>query len=322
MTPGSQAVLLLCSRLALPDGDGPKPLTPREWAELTVALGRSKLEVADNLLGLSAQDLEQQLDVPAEHAERLAGLLERGGGLALELERLESLGIWALTCVDADYPQRWLERLGKSAPPVLFGSGSRRLLNKPGLAVVGSRDANDTAQAAAQFAGQAAAECGWTLISGGARGIDQIAMAASLDSEGQVIGLLADSLERTIRGPEVRHHLASESLTLATSYAPSAGFSVGNAMGRNKLIYALAEYAVVVSSDAEKGGTWAGATEALQQRWCPVFVCAADDLPDGNRLLIKRGARSLPWPFPGKPATLRDWLTEQAPPEPRQATLF
>jgi len=30
-------------------------------------------------------------------------------------------------------------------------------------------------------------------------------------------------------------------------------------MGRNKLIYAMADYGLVVSADCEKGGTWAGA---------------------------------------------------------------
>ena len=61
-------------------------------------------------------------------------------------------------------------------------------------------------------------------------------------------------------------------------------------MGRNKVIYGLANYAVVVSSDLEKGGTWAGAVEALRGDWCPVFVRSGEDVPAGNRELLKRGA--------------------------------
>jgi len=40
--------------------------------------------------------------------------------------------------------------------------------------------------------------------------------------------------------------------------------SVGGAMGRNKLIYGLADFGVVVSSDHKTGGTWGGAVEALK----------------------------------------------------------
>jgi hypothetical protein len=59
---------------------------------------------------------------------------------------------------------------------------------------------------------------------------------------------------------------------LLTPNLPTAGFSVGGAMGRNKIIYGLADFAVVVSSDFQTGGTWAGAVEALKGGWCPVFV--------------------------------------------------
>ena len=61
-------------------------------------------------------------------------------------------------------------------------------------------------------------------------------------------------------------------LCLATPYSPSAPLSVSAAMGRNCLIYCLADYAIVVASDAETGDTWAGATEALKNSWLPVFV--------------------------------------------------
>ena len=64
-------------------------------------------------------------------------------------------------------------------------------------------------------------------------------------------------------------------------------------MGRNKLIYGLADYAVVVSSEVETGGTWRGATEALKARWCPVFVRTGDDVPPGNQELLKKGALAL-----------------------------
>ena len=85
-------------------------------------------------------------------------------------------------------------------------------------------------------------------------------MSSALESQGRVVCLLADSLERAIRSAENRSALESGNLLLLTPYSPKAPFSVGAAMGRNRLIYTLADYAMVVASDVETGGTWAGAT--------------------------------------------------------------
>jgi predicted Rossmann fold nucleotide-binding protein DprA/Smf involved in DNA uptake len=66
-------------------------------------------------------------------------------------------------------------------------------------------------------------------------------------------------------------------------------------MGRNKYIYAVADYALVVSSSVGKGGTWAGATEALERiKDVPIFVRMQGTVPEGNRQLLKKGAQPLP----------------------------
>src|SRR5207237_5107128 len=128
---------------------------------------------------------------------------------------------------------------------------------------------------------------------GGARGTDRIAMDGAMEAEGTAIGALADSLEATIRKSDVRELLLDGRLLLLTPYAPTAGFSIGGAMGRNKVIYGLSEFAVVVSSEVNSGGTWAGAVEALKANWCPVFARDGSGIPEGNRALIKRGAKAL-----------------------------
>jgi predicted Rossmann fold nucleotide-binding protein DprA/Smf involved in DNA uptake len=61
-------------------------------------------------------------------------------------------------------------------------------------------------------------------------------------------------------------------------------------MGRNKLIYALSRLTFVVASDKDKGGTWAGATEALDRGYAPVAVWASEGASEGNAALLKRGA--------------------------------
>ena len=131
------------------------------------------------------------------------------------------------------------------------------------------------------------------VVSGGARGTDRIAMQAALEAGGIAFGALADSLERTARQADVREFVSDGKLACLRPTRRTAGFSVGAAMGRNKLIYGLAEFAVVVSSDYQDGGTWAGAVEALKAGWCPVFARDGEGVPNGNQELLKLGAASL-----------------------------
>ena len=311
LTADSQAILLLCSRLALSKEPEFKPLTLREWNSLARKILDSSLSSPSGLLGLSTDRLKAGLNLSDSQVERVLRLLERGGGLAIELERLESLGIWVVTRADKRYPQRLRKRLRHSAPAVLFGAGERELLGQPGLAVVGSRHVDDHGKECAEFIGNACAQEGLVLYSGGARGVDTIATKATLDARGTAVGVLAHSLDKAIRAPDARPKLVSGDLALVTPYSPNAGFSVGAAMGRNKLIYALADYALIIASDAGKGGTWAGATEALKAKWLPVLALDGPDVPEGNRQLLQKGAISFPDSLLTHSLSLRDWLQTQ-----------
>ena len=258
-------------------------------------------------------------------ADRCARLLSRGGALALELERLQSCGIWVLTRADEEYPTRYKQRLRQSAPAVLFGAGDRALLGQPGVAVVGSRHLNPVLEEFVQNLGISCARSGLVLYSGGAKGVDNLSSGAALQARGTAVSVLAHSLEAAIRAPDVRQCVAEGHLALITPYVPNAGFNVGAAMGRNKLIYTLADQAIVISSDQGKGGTWTGATEALSKRWVPVFVLDGDDVPEGNRALLQKGAQSFPVSILNNDLDLPTWLstnTSQSPANLVQGQLF
>jgi predicted Rossmann fold nucleotide-binding protein DprA/Smf involved in DNA uptake len=133
-------------------------------------------------------------------------------------------------------------------------------------------------------------------------------MAASLEARGAAVCLLADSLIRSVRQERTRNALDRGDLCLATPYSPDAGFSVGAAMGRNRLIYTLPDYAIIVASDLEKGGTWAGATEALKAGWIPLFVLDHPAMPAGNRALLEKGGIAFPYLFPEHYQKLHEWF--------------
>jgi predicted Rossmann fold nucleotide-binding protein DprA/Smf involved in DNA uptake len=93
-------------------------------------------------------------------------------------------------------------------------------------------------------------------------------------------------------------------------------------MGRNKVIYGLADLAVVVSSDFQTGGTWAGAVEALKAGWCPIFARDGMEVPKGHRELWKLGAAPMPSSDLAAAGNLAEWLRQHAGRRPVERDLF
>lgn len=284
------AIVLTTSSLG--QAPGVRGLGPRGWAHVAASLAASGSAPAD-LLGLSAEALAGRLAMSLADGEAMAGRLDRAAQVAIELDRLDDRGIWCVVSGGEHYPAR-LMRLEADAPPVLYGSGDPALVDRGGIAIVGSREADEESTAFATELAAVAGHHGVSVVSGGARGIDRAAMRGSVAAGGTAVGVLADSLERAIRESETRRLLAAGEVALVTPYVPSSAFSVGAAMGRNKFIYALSDAAVVVTSDEGRGGTWAGAVDALRRRIVPVFVRIGGAGPAGNQALAALGAKELP----------------------------
>jgi predicted Rossmann fold nucleotide-binding protein DprA/Smf involved in DNA uptake len=248
------------------------------------------------LLGSGRAELLQNLS-PLFSQERLESLLDRGFQMSQAIEKWNARGLWILSRTDSDYPEQLKSRLKEHAPTLIYGCGDESLLQNGGLAVVGSRDADEQSLLFTQSIGQSAAAAGMTIISGGAKGIDRAAMQGSLEAGGIAVGVLAEQLLRMAVAPDCREPIREGRLALVSLVDPAAGFNVGNAMQRNKIIYGLADGALIVSSDVNKGGTWAGAIEQLERfKSCVIYVRTTPGAPDGNRALQSRGA--LPWPQP------------------------
>lgn len=296
LSPNTQAILLLTAPLIAGRGTASSDLlSPGEYKRLARHLREIQRQPADLLLPDAADILRACQSVIDE--SRLQKLLGRGFLLSQVIERWQARAIWVVSRADAEYPRRLKARLREDAPAVLYGCGDMALLETGGLAVVGSRHVDDALIDYTMAIGRLAARAGRTLVSGGAKGIDQAAMRGALEGGGRVCGVLADSLEKTTMNREPRNLLLDGQLVLISPYDPSAGFNVGNAMQRNKLIYALADTSLVVSSDLNKGGTWAGAVEQLDKlKFVPVFIRSTGESSTGLDGLRKKGA--LPWPNP------------------------
>lgn len=307
LSPNTQAILLLTAPLLAGRSTAPAELlTPGEYKRFARQLRDAQRSPAD-LLTDEAPSILRELGLRTD-LDRFERLLARGFLLSQVMERWRARAIWVVSRADQEYPSRLKQRLRDDAPPVLYGCGEPTGIDAGGLAVVGSRKVDDELLEYTCEIGRLTARAGRALISGGARGVDRAAMNGALDAGGLAIGVLADGLEKAAMARESRDFLMHGQLLLMCPYDPAAGFNVGNAMQRNKLIYALADAALVVNSDINKGGTWAGAVEQLEKRHLvAVYVRSTGPVGQGLSALRQKGAAL--WPNPETPDALTELLS-------------
>ena len=322
LTPNTQAILLLTAPLIAGHGETSRDLLSLgEYNRLALILRQEQKQPSD-LLAPNAHELIEVCAQPFGRA-RLDALLGRGFLLSQAVEHWNARAIWVISRADAKYPRRLKAKLKENAPSLLYGCGDIALLDKGGLAVVGSRHVDDELAVFSENIGRLSAEAQRSIVSGGAKGIDRAAMHGALMAGGDVAGVMADSLERAALARDNREPFMEGRLVLISPYDPAVGFNVGHAMQRNKLIYALADAALVVTSDFEKGGTWAGAMEQLKRlHFVPVFVRNGANVGKGNLALLSHGGK--PWPNPQNGNELGLVLVaaaETVAAEPKQDTL-
>lgn len=282
-----QATLLLSCYFNKSEVKTVKPLTPTEYARFAAWLHKEGLTPANLLHDQDSVMTNWQDPKNKITAERILTLFSRGASMGFALESWAKHGIWVISRASKLYPRKIREKIGDTRPPILFGVGNQDLLNKPGVGFVGSRSIDPEDESFAKSKAELAVSQGYAVVSGGAKGIDQTAMVAALECGGESIGILADSLLKASASKVYREGLRNNKLVLLSPFYPEAGFSPGNAMARNKYIYAMSESVVVVKSDYDKGGTWSGAKENLKKQWAPLLVRACKH--KGNQELIKLG---------------------------------
>ena len=273
MTGAERGYLLLCCHLGNPER---RPLSPAQFRKLArrvrsaeKAPNDRELEISDlTALGYSPADAAHILDLLSQDA-----LLER------YLQKAHKYDCVPLTRLTPGYPRRLLKALGDDAPGCIWARGDLSIMNRPGIALVGSRDLRPENGQFARQVGLEAARQGLTLISGNARGADRTAQNACLAAGGQVISIVADGLTDHVPVPNVLY-LSEEGFDL--------DFSAQRALSRNRCIHALGTAAIAAQCSLQTGGTWDGSVKNLRFSWSPLYVF--DDSSESADLLEQMGA--------------------------------
>ena len=276
MTGAEKGFLLLCCHLGNPER---KPLTPAQFRKLARRVRDS--EKAPGERELERKDLTK-LGYSTEEACRILELFSEEALLERYLARAEKFGCVPLTRLTPGYPGRILDALGDDAPGCIWARGDLSLLERSGIALIGSRELRPENARFAREVGIQAARQGLTLISGNARGADRTAQDACLSNGGGVISIVADRLTDHVPVKNVLY-LSEEGFDLE--------FSAQRALSRNRCIHALGMTTIAAQCSLKTGGTWDGSVKNLRFGWSP--LCVFDDGSESMELLCEMGAQRI-----------------------------
>jgi len=183
------------------------------------------------------------------------------------------------------------------APAVLYVKGNKKILEEDSIAIVGSRDASETALRFTDNIAKLAGREFKVVVSGFAKGVDKQALDSAINYKGQSVIVLPQGIMTFGSGFQnyYKQIIDGDVLVLSTFF-PKAPWKAELAMARNPIIYGLADE-IYVAESAEKGGTWSGVVDGLRKGRKIYVRKPESDEKNANNILIQKGA--LPVDFNG-----------------------
>lgn len=245
---------------------------------------------AASVLHRSLTELES-MQLPAQSAQFINSG-EAAHAADLELEKLAATGATVLTAHDEAYPERLKEIY--DPPALLWVRGDASLLNRPALAIVGTRHPTPYGTGMAEMLSRDLAARGLIVLSGMARGVDTAAHKGALKAKQPTIAVWGTGVD--VIYPKENKSLAEQIVAgggAILSELPLGTFPAPQNFPRRNRILSGMSVGVLVIEAGEYSGTRVTARCALEQNR-EVFAVPGNVTTKnawGPNLLIKQGAK-------------------------------
>ncbi len=227
------------------------------------------------------RQLERLKSFPIEKAEEILSISRKNG--------------WKiLTPSSENYPQKLITL--QDLPLTLYVDGDETCLNSElSVSVVGARKASDYGRAVARALSSAMASIGFTVVSGGALGIDSEAHRGALEEKGKTVCVLGCGLgtKYLMENEPLRQEIAKNGAVIS-EYPPFTPASKISFPQRNRIISGLTLGTVVVEAGERSGSLITARLASEQGR--DVFAVPGDLVSSsflGTNNLIRNGARAV-----------------------------
>jgi DNA processing protein len=223
-------------------------------------------------------------------AERLLGH-DCQAGIDKAMAWADQAGNHLLTLADSTYPKSLLT--AADPPVLLYVKGRTELLNRPGISIVGSRNATHQGEATAEHFAATLSSSGLTIVSGLALGIDTAAHRGALKGRGSTIAVIGTGADRIYpsRNEDLVREIAEHGVVIS-EFPLGTPAVAANFPRRNRLIAGLGRGCLVVEA-AERSGSLITARLAAEAG-LEVFAIPGSihsPLSKGCHKLIKQGAK-------------------------------
>ncbi len=209
-----------------------------------------------------------------------------------ELALLETHGVSVLCIEDDDYP-KGLKAI-HDPPPILYVRGNLEPTDAVALGVVGSRRCTHYGLEQGERFAQLLGRAGFTVVSGGARGIDTAAHRGSLLVGGRTIAVMGCGLSQTYprENEKLFERIVDEQRGAIISELPMrTAVLSGNFPTRNRIISGLSLGVLVVEAALHSGALLTADTASEQGREVFVLPGRVDSpVSQGTHELIRSGA--------------------------------
>lgn len=255
-------------------------------AELSAKKGRVIRKELDPLFVDWASQLANHPELTEKERERVTGLVNPNS-------IPEDLGILE----ESEFPPTLLDASGFSCGLMFRGDVS--VINRPCIAIVGTRNASTYGKVCAKKFAEEFAKAGVTVVSGGAIGIDGISHESAIQSGGKTVAVLANGLD--VNYPSSHAGLftrISQQGCLLSQFALGSKPADFKFIQRNVIIAALAMAVVVIEAPLKSGSIRTAGFAAEFGREVFVIPGMIDAFGfQGSHALIRDGATLVDHPW-------------------------
>lgn len=256
-------------------------------------LKTSGVKHAEDLFRLSPKEIQKTDGIGQERAKNLSSFSD-WDAVDRQIEKAQKLGAFLVSQADPHYPE--LLKQIYDPPVILWVKGDAETLNRPGIAVVGTRNPGRYGLDQAEKWSAKIAQAGLNVNSGLAYGIDSKAHTAAVENGGGTIAVMGSGIDWIYpnRNRSLADRIVKNGGVVMTEYPPGSKPDAGHFPERNRIVSGMSHGVLVVESGI-KGGSMITARLALDQNR-EVFV-----LPhplnymkgEGCNYLIKTGQGKL-----------------------------
>jgi DNA processing protein len=232
---------------------------PKLFQQLLLTYGHPK-----NIFAQTADDISAMIGINIERATKIVETEHSLEQASQQIEDLQSVNVKIISYFDDCYPEAF--RIIADPPLAFYHRGDEALLDKGGIAIVGTTSADQAGIRAAVDFAKRFAKLEKTVVSGLALGIDTAAHLGSIQNNGKTIAVLGCGHLNIY--PEENAPLASlisESGAVISEFEINADAIPGRLVSRNRLISALADAVLIVQMGESRKGELHAARAAAEQ---------------------------------------------------------